>query len=106
MKLLLTVGDEDNGRLPILSVEVISSDLEVTENQFQKVYETTLDTEMNKLLNDYTNVVCTPGGSGFSLDFTGASETPDARKMSLDNWKPRTRPALMRATTTTHFFNL
>lgn len=106
MKLLLTVGVEDNGQLPILSVEVIPSDLEVTENQFQKVYETTLDTEMNKLLNDYANVVCTPGGAGFSLDFTRASETPDARQIDLSTWKPRTRPALMRAATTTNFFNL
>ena len=75
------------------------------------LYETDNDVYINKLLNDHENVGITSVPTGVNtlnllrLDFNNASEDVGSRAVPSSVWKIRTRPALMRAASTIHFFN-
>lgn len=117
MTFLITVEKVTIGGSPvqkITEVEVLQNDpaeSEVIHSSGEGKYLHTLSNDklINKLLNDYGNVGVTVSVVGavesLNLTFDTASEDPHSRRVLPANWEPKTRPALMRAATTTHFFN-
>jgi len=113
MKLLLTlkkwnINNEDV--LKIMQVELLQSSIvalsSTNEHEGTFLFETDDESLINRILNDYEH--CTPVFTDNNLTGINVSEAgddPDSRKIPDGNWKVRVRPALLRAATTTHFFN-
>lgn len=67
------------------------------------------DVNLNKLVNDYEHLGVSlkdeEGVKSLIINFDSASEDTHVRKIDAEDWKPKTRPALMRAATATNLFN-
>lgn len=89
----------------IVKVELLQDSTNVAKEADQYLWETTNESEANALLNNYDKVSVTIGTTSVVLGFDGVSESVHGRSITPSSWIRKVRPALMRASTTTHLFN-